>query len=735
MILFKDDWKKYPGAMIHTATTNTSWVRMAAIYKQMGVNNFFFHLALHDKRLEHVNPYADKLTDELKALIRKECTLNPWYYLREIARIKPQASNNLIPVNANRGNIALWWLFFNHITTFLMQIRQTGKSVSTDKVIEWVLDFGGANTTVALYTKDDDLRVANVERIKGSRKLVPGYLYAKTNKDSDNTFEVTNRTLGNSIKTFVAQKDKTAANARGRGMTVPIVWSDEGPFAPNVDITVGAMLGATTAARAEAKANNRPYGNIFTTTAGDRGNREGRFMHNLFQGAMPWTEMLFDCHSWEELVGRVELGSKSPDPSIKTLVAVACVFNHLQLGYSNEWLQETLGNVTGTDDEINKDYFNRWGSGGRNNPIDKKLLALISESETEASYVQSFQNLYTIFWYVKNPYEYIANNHCIIGMDSSDGVGRDAIVLIIIDSKSLETIGKLSVNETNIWRFTDFLGSLMLQHPNTTLIPERKSSGKSIVDGLVITLVQKGINPFFRIFNTIINEMGHDDKMTELAEEIQNCQSWRPEKFDPYLKYFGYMTSGSGKYSRNALYEDTLLEAVRKSATVVRDKNLIAEIAGLETKNDRIDHGSGKHDDMVVSWLLSCWLLMFGKNLKHYGILNPLSRIREVDHLAEDPEKVYARKYRNNVLRSQLEALIGELGYNRDPIITMQLSSQIDHLTKQLTNESDINSINNLYETVRQDRKTRINTHNPKRQLHAPGRSRFSGGLSGYSIR
>lgn len=733
MILFLEDWKKYPTAIIHTATKNTSWLRMAALYKSMKVENYFFHLALIDRDLEYIDPYDyENLTLELQVKIRKECVINPWYYLREIARIKPQASNKLIPVRANRGNLSLWWLFLNHITVFLMQIRQTGKSVSSDKIIEWVLDFGGVNTTIALYTKDDDLRVANVGRIKGSRKLVPDFLYAHTSKDTDNTFEVTNKTLDNSIKTFVAQKDKSAANNRGRGMTVPIVWGDEGPFAPNVDVTISAMLGATSAARAEAKENGRPYGNIFTTTAGDRATREGKFMFNLFQGAMPWTETLFDCFNWDELYSRVELGSRSKDPDVKTLVGVACVFNHLQLGHTDEWLKGILSNVTGTDDEINKDYFNRWGSGGKNNPIDKQLLAIAVESEAEPVFVQPFQNMYTIYWWVSDPYSYIDQNHCVISMDTSDGVGRDAIVLTFINSKTLETVGKLSVNETNIFRFTDFMGMLLLQFQNTTLIPERKSSGKSIVDGIVVMLVSKGINPFDRIFNIIINELDSNEKFRAIYEETRRCLTWLPEQFDPYLKYFGYVTAGSGTYSRAALYEDTLIEALKKSATVIRDKNLIAELSGLESKNNRIDHSTGGHDDAVVSWLLGCWLLMFGKNLKLYGISNPLSRVRDVSNLDEDPERAYGRKQRNNILRTQIEALIGELGRSRDPIIQMQITNQIERLKTQLTNETDILSINGLYESVRQSRKTKV--RNEARSLYSdrPERNRLQ--VNGYKF-
>lgn len=735
MIRFLEDWKKYPNAIVHTDTTNRSWVYMAAVLKKMGVRNYYFHLALMNPALKDVDPYADNLTLEQKFMIRAECKQNIWYFLREIARIKPQSGMTPDPVRANRGNIALWWLFICHITVFLMQIRQTGKSVSTDKVLEWVLDFGANNTEIGLLTKDDDLRVANVSRIKESRKLVPDYLYAVTSRDTDNTFEVTNKTNLNKIKTFVGQKDKTAANNRGRGMTVPIVWGDEGPFTPNVDITVSAMLGATSAARDQAARTNSPYGNIFTTTAGDRSQREGQFMFNLFSSAMPWTEALYDCQNEQELYDRVKAGTVAINDSFKPLVGVACVFNHKQLGFDDDWLMKVLENVTGTPEEINKDYFNQWSAGGRDNPIPRHILTLISESETEPRFTQLMNNNYTFFWYVKNPFEYIAANHCVVGIDTSEGVGRDAISMVVRNSRTLETIGVMRVNETNVLKFIAFAGQFALMFPNTTLIPERKSTGITLIEGLITTMVSKGINPFKRIFNTLVQEADFNDNARELLKESEGCLSWKPERFDSFKKYFGFATSGTGMYSRSALYENTLVESLRMSATVVKDKTLIGELTGLEARNGRIDHKNGSNDDVVISWMLTAWLLMHGKNLRYYGIHNALSMVREVDKLNEDPEAVFIRKQRNSLVRTEVEALIGELSVTKDLLLRGQLQRQIEHVKRKLTNEDDIQSVNDMFESAKQQRREK---NRDRRLMNGKETARRLGGhrsLNGFVLR
>ena len=79
MILFLQDWIKYPNAIVHTSTKNQSFIDLANIYKKMGIKNYYFHLQLHDRRLEFVDPYDPNLTQEQKIWIAAECAINPFY--------------------------------------------------------------------------------------------------------------------------------------------------------------------------------------------------------------------------------------------------------------------------------------------------------------------------------------------------------------------------------------------------------------------------------------------------------------------------------------------------------------------------------------------------------------------------------------------------------------------------------------------------------------------------------
>ena len=121
MITFLNDWKRAPGAIVHMATKNKSFLHICSLYKKMGIKNYFFPLALLQKDLEYVDPFDEDLTEDVKLMVAIECKYNPWYFLREVCRIPPNSGNTPVQFRANRGNIALVWSFLNHIDFALIQ--------------------------------------------------------------------------------------------------------------------------------------------------------------------------------------------------------------------------------------------------------------------------------------------------------------------------------------------------------------------------------------------------------------------------------------------------------------------------------------------------------------------------------------------------------------------------------------------------------------------------------------
>lgn len=621
MVLFEKDWIE-SGAVIHYETTNKTALILAAKLRQMGVKNNSFFLALHDKSLANIDPFRMDLDEATYVRIAVEIKINPWYYFREIARAPAQAGNKPDQVRFNRANISLWWSFYNHATYILIQPRQTGKSFSTDHLMTQLMNFGTSNTKFNLLTLNDKLRAENIDRLKNIYSELPKYLNFKDRTDANNTEELTVNKFKNKYKTHVPQASEKGAYNLGRGLTTAILHVDEAPFQPNIKIALEACLPAMDAAVDKAERDGEPYGIIFTTTAGKKDSKEGKYFYEFMQGAAEWSELFYDCEDkviLEETVRKHSRGNKT------TLGAgafrIVGTFSHRQLGQSDEWLIKKLTEKPISPEAANRDYFNIWTSGTQSSPLSVHILekltkAIRSEDCTTISPIGS----YITKWYIpkENITEFMATRKTVAGIDSSDGSGGDGISFVLIDVQTGATVATGLFNETNIIVFAKYLAWTLKEYPNMTMVIERRSTGSSIIDYLLDFLPQIGIDPFQRLFNWIANDP-YEHK--ERAAEIKLPLHRRSE--DIYVrckKYFGFATSGGGETSRSDLYSTTLQNAAKRCSDRVLDKALTEQITGLVIKNGRVDHDIGMFDDLVIGWLLCHWLMTSGRNLAHYGI-------------------------------------------------------------------------------------------------------------------
>ncbi len=681
------DWNRFPQAIVHASTKNTTFLRMADLYRSMGIQNHYFHLALINPALEHIDPFAPDLTKEHMLAIGIECGINPWYYFREVARVPPRAGVNPVPLRANRGNIILYWCFFNHIDTILIQPRQTGKSLSVDELMIYMLDIATNHTLISLLTKDNPLRQENVERLKAIRALVPKYLSRFDPRlDSDNKEGLGCKLLDNRYRIAIGQNNEISANNLGRGMTSPIIHNDEGPFIKYMDVVMPALLKAGNAARDEARAAGAHYGNLFTTTAGKKDSRSGRYMYDFMMGGMICDErVLLDAGNEKNVQEIVKTSSHGIKPLVNA------TFSHRQLGYTDEWLAEKIRESASTKDDADRDYFNRWTSGDMNSALSIEINEQIKESIIDAVYPQIVKQGYVLRWYVdkENIVEALGSTSHVMGIDTSDAIGRDSITMVLVNAETLDLVCAASVNETSVLKFAHFVADMLIMFPTITCIPERKSSWVALIETLILRLTEAKIDPFRRIYNVVVDR---SETMGTEYRQIQRETYQRGSQFYEAMKrHFGFNTSGSGEHSRNILYTNVLEQCATLAATKIKDKQLGNELLGLETRNGRIDHSNDSHDDMVIAWLLCGWFLMFSKNLEFYGIKSPLRKAHRRNDIEYDPYDEY-----NDDVQDQLLAPVNELAEKlraeKNDIFFQRIEAQLRSMEKQI----DVKHLENL---------------------------------------
>lgn len=691
MILFRNDWEKYPYAIPDYETRNQSFLRLAGLLKHMGIENNTFLLALHDTTLKGIDPHDESLTQETIHKMAIECYVNPWYFFREVLRLPPPAGAEPIMYRANRANISTIWLFFNHITTLLLQPRQTGKSAVVQGLFTWLLQVATINNTIAILTKDDEVRKDGVKKTKGIMSYLPRYLDLRTKKDSNNVEDITIFNLGNKLQTLVPQNSREGASNVGRGMTITTINIDEFAFVKNIDKIFGSLMPTLTAAREVAKDIGSPYGTILTTTPGYLSSDCGKFAYAFYNNCYRWNEILFDSYDYNQLADSIRKNS----PSDKLYVLLE--YNHRQLGYTDEWLKEQIENSILSPQQVEAEFLLIWGDATETSPLSKETINTLKQNIRYDFSSTISEYGYVTRWYITNDEleDIMKTRHIIIGLDTSDAVGSDEIGLVMRDSYNAEVIAVGNYNKTNLIVFSQWICDLLLEFENSILVIERKSSGVVIIDNLILLLLAKGQDPFKRIFNWVVNDYNINSKY----KEILDMPFYRRDKnvYEVYRNKFGFATTASGRQGRDKIYGAVFNASTRYTAHSVKDKQLTSQLLALEVRNGRIDHRNGNRDDMVFSWLLAFWFLSYAENKKYYGI-NPLLVMVNVNDAIIDEqggiEEIEKRNKHEETLM-EITKLIDEFYSTKNEVAKYMLINKMKKMYEELNDyKINVNTLN-----------------------------------------
>ena len=706
-ILFNSDWAKYPNACIHYETKNHSFLHLAEVYHALGVENCAFHLSLLQPELKDVDPFDENLPIDIKAKILYECKNNFWYFVREVARVPVPGSLTATYFQANRANVALYWFFMNHVMVLIVILRQTGKTTMLMVLVVYLLNFATTNAFINLLTKSEGLKAETLSKVKALFEELPDYLNFSTKKDIFNSDEVKIAALDNKFKGNLSSSSPKQAEKVGRGFTSPINIIDEAAFIENIAIAMGAMLMSGNAARTAAEVNGKPFGTILATTAGDTDDRDGGYVYKIANAATMLDEKFYDAPNAKELLDLIYKNSNASKNEAKRPI-VNITLSYRQLGYDDEWLQKKLAENISTPENIKRDIFNQWLSGSSASPIPKQYIETMKANVVELARSEFYAPYnYLLKWYIpEEDVKFRVNNgHAfIVGVDTSDGVGRDDIAFTVRDHTTGQVLCTATFNEINLITLADFFVSFLMKYQNSTMIMERRSSAATIIDYIIIKLLSHGINPFTRLYNTIFQ---NKEVYQKEFEEIIRARPHDQDIFVKHKKHIGFVTSGTGVTSRSELYSTTLMSMLRYTAHSLYDEKLVQQISALVIKNNRIDHPEGGNDDMVVSSLLTHWLLTSGKNLSLYGI--DVQNILKSNKVYLDEKYATADKdYDEEEAREQerlFNDLLEDYKNERNPIVARQLELRIRKIANEMTSSSSVISVEELLSNINRDKR------------------------------
>ena len=260
-------------------TSNKSFLQLAKDLQILGVKNCYFMLEICDWSLVNVDPFAvDKdghttLSQDQVTRIMTECVRNPWYYLREIARI-PDPGGTAVPYLANRGNIAQAWCILHGLDSWLNLPRQQGKTQSALAIQAWMYSFGTSQSQFIFINKAGEDAKTNLKRLGDQIRFLPEYLRfesfinedGKTIKATNNATTMRHPINGNSIIVKPKATSYESALSLARGLTSPIQHFDESEFTNHIKTIVANSVSTYQKAASRAKENGAMYGRLFTCT-------------------------------------------------------------------------------------------------------------------------------------------------------------------------------------------------------------------------------------------------------------------------------------------------------------------------------------------------------------------------------------------------------------------------------------------------------------------------------------
>lgn len=620
----------------HWKTKNTSFLELYKDLQTLGVKNNKFFLALYDKELADFDPYGPVVPLEMQARIIREIIINPWYYLREIARIpvdgKPICPGGGSPFLIDRNSAASWWCFLHGIDAYASKPRQCGKTQDALQKINYSYHYGAMAATITMAAKDLGLSKQNLDRLKQQRDMLPTYLQMKNIfdtetlkiiKETSNVTSMKNPVTKNKIVLLPTANSEAKADGLGRGYTSSIQFWDEFDWTPYNTKIIDCSVFAYNTASDNARKNKSLYGRIFTSTPGNIDSRDGQSADEFIngnaetgsKGMLKWDDTMFDMDI-------SKLSQIVHSRSYNGIVYIEHTW--MQLKKSNEWYEKACAGVGYKPEVIAREINLQRLRGTTKSPFKRTdIMYLISNQMEAIKKVDYSENLSPILIYDtinrKVPY--------ILAIDPAEGLSGDNMSMILIDPTTEKPIAEFESPYITQPKMADLVVRFMDNHCPKSMIVVENNKGRELLHKLLET--KYAANVWFDI-----DKLGSKESVN--TKEIDTSGE----------KALGFNTNTK---TRPLLY-GVLEEMVTEEPDKICTKLLVDSVCSLEkSATGRIAAAPGHHDDTTMAYLIGVYVKRKATNLEDWGIFpgmnygkndgedlsNPLNVVKKLKELSQ----------------------------------------------------------------------------------------------------
>ena len=357
---------------------------------------------------------------------------------------------------------------------------------------------------------------------------------------------------------------------------------------------------------------------MYASTPGDLETDEGRDFQQLIDNMPVFNESMYDRTDEEiEYMKDPAYDPNNPDKVPVTMLYIE--FNHVQLRKDSNYLRAQYFEAAqkNTLCEYRRGVLLQRFRGEKGSFFRQEDLEFIQEHTREPDYViDILGNKYKLFVYKHDimlpdlnsntPYFDMAIPY-LIGIDCATGKDGDNTAICIVHPYTLEVVGEL---------LSPYMGGLDLMRTVTVLakmLPRALFCLESNMTGVdIIDFVQE---------SQLENRFYHDQQASELTKNIvdkKNVDVQLLQKSKAQAKrHFGTYVSGN---VRKTMF-NVLRETLHDYRHLIYSKYLVKDICNLVAdKNGRMAAAGGEHDDMVMAYLHTLYVLKYGFQLTRFGI-------------------------------------------------------------------------------------------------------------------
>ena len=317
------------------------------------------------------------------------------------------------------------------------------------------------------------------------------------------------------------------------------------------------------------------------------------FCYKMIEKAAKFNE---DWYDWDDkkLFDFIDKNSGNNYVSVK--------YMYYDLGEDENWLKRQIKDLEGDMMTVKREILLEWTFASSQSIFDEDQLDILNSN------IKPIKNSIYIDNYkidIIEDFNNLQGKNWCLSCDIGTGVGRDYSTFSLIDPSTFKQVMKFKNNLISPLNFADLIIKFVSKYaPNSVIIPEDNAPGVVFIEYIERSPVSK--NLYYR------SSKDPDPSIKVIKEESIFKKKTKLKLNKSETRKFGFHT---GKQERHTMTEDILFMIANERPELCNNEELFNEMKKLiRTRTGRIDHRTGEHDDLIMSYLIGLYVLIHSTN-------------------------------------------------------------------------------------------------------------------------